>query len=298
MDQAAKDSLLSQGDNDTIWATFPTSLPPTYRHIRVEELEEYIQSLIYEDESLYEGAQGNKLLETSVDFDWDFTKDLADTPKMASGRTQIANGAYAHCKDLKVANMPNTVKVIGDQAFYFSGIEKLKLSKNLVHVGEDAFNGCYHLDTVTIPSLYNYCKIHFEDCSPLAYAKNVVIDGKPFDGIITIDCGVYTIKPGVFRDFSLLENLYIGDGTKIGAEAFRDCHNLKQVTIAEGVEEIGDRAFFNTQNLKNIFIPDSVVGFGTKIFDSWKPVDITIECHAGSYAEAFAKENGYKVKIV
>lgn len=49
----------------------------------------------------------------------------------------------------------------------------------------------------------------------------------------------------------------------IGREAFRDCSNIKQVTIEEGITEIAENAFFNCVNLETIDIPSSVQKIGT-----------------------------------
>ncbi len=49
----------------------------------------------------------------------------------------------------------------------------------------------------------------------------------------------------------------------IAREAFRDCSNLKEVIIEEGITEIAENAFFNCVNLENIEIPSSVKKIGT-----------------------------------
>lgn len=49
----------------------------------------------------------------------------------------------------------------------------------------------------------------------------------------------------------------------IAREAFRDCSNLKEVIIEEGITEIAENAFFNCTNLENIQIPSSVKKIGT-----------------------------------
>lgn len=224
-------------------------------------------------------------------------KSLADCPKITTGRTKIANDAYANCLELKRATLPDSVKLIGDRAFYFSGIETLKMGKNLVYVGEDAFNGCTNLKTMIIPNLENYCNICFEDFTgPIFYAKELIIEGKPFDGNLTVSGR--RVRRGAFTGCKLLTKLDIGSRVEIENHAFSDCYNLSEVTIDEGVTTIGDSAFYNNKSLTRIFIPDSVVSFGRKIFDfPYADPIITIVCNPGSYAEEFAKENGYTVEL-
>ena len=50
--------------------------------------------------------------------------------------------------------------------------------------------------------------------------------------------------------------------------AFKNCKNLKSVTIPDGVTEIGDDAFRNCSQLTEIVIPDSVTEIGRYAFDS------------------------------
>jgi len=55
--------------------------------------------------------------------------------------------------------------------------------------------------------------------------------------------------------------------TKIWQGAFRDCLELKAVTIPDSVTSIEGFAFFGT-GLINLTIPDSVKSFGTSAFNS------------------------------
>ena len=68
---------------------------------------------------------------------------------------------------------------------------------------------------------------------------------------------VVSIDGYAFSD-SGLESITIPDSVKtIGEKAFRECANLKTVTLGEGVERIGNYAF-SSSGLESITIPDSV----------------------------------------
>ena len=49
-------------------------------------------------------------------------------------------------------------------------------------------------------------------------------------------------------------------------EAFKECINLKSITLSDSVTKIGDFAFFGCNNLESITIPDSVTDIGWRAF--------------------------------
>ena len=54
--------------------------------------------------------------------------------------------------------------------------------------------------------------------------------------------------------------------TNIGDSAFRECTNLKEITIPDSLTSIGNSAFRECTNLKEITIPDSVTSIGSYAF--------------------------------
>lgn len=77
--------------------------------------------------------------------------------------------------------------------------------------------------------------------------------------------------------------------THIGAGAFRGCVNLKHIEIPNSVTHIGKAAFVGCDSLKSIYISENVVNIGDNCFNN----DIVIYGRCNSYAEEYAKENGY-----
>ena len=62
------------------------------------------------------------------------------------------------------------------------------------------------------------------------------------------------------------ELLYFTGLTKIGDNAFYDCHNLKSLSIPQNVTAIGDNAFLYCQSLTGINLPQQVTKLGTGAF--------------------------------
>ncbi|SFG56905.1 Cadherin-like beta sandwich domain-containing protein [Desulfotomaculum arcticum] len=56
--------------------------------------------------------------------------------------------------------------------------------------------------------------------------------------------------------------------TEITAEAFKDCANLKGITLPEGVTGIGDKTFWGCSDLTAITLPDTVTSLGVSCFQN------------------------------
>ncbi len=64
----------------------------------------------------------------------------------------IGSGAFQSCYQLKEVVFNNSLKRIEENAFYYSGIETLKLPTSLEYIGWGAFSGCSSLKEIRIPS--------------------------------------------------------------------------------------------------------------------------------------------------
>ena len=81
---------------------------------------------------------------------------------------------------------------------------------------------------------------------------------------------VTVIGEGAFKDCTELEDVIISEGVtslSIADRAFEDCYELASITIPEGVTEIGDRAFGGCNKLISITIPSSVENIGEYAFE-------------------------------
>ena len=113
-------------------------------------------------------------------------------------------------------------------------------------IGDNAFNGCNNLTSITIPEgVTSIGDWAFTDCSNLAS--------------ITIPEGVTNIGNGAFNGCSSLTSIALPEGvTNIGNDAFKGCSSLTSVTILKGVTSIGEYAFYGCSSLVNVSIPKSV----------------------------------------
>jgi hypothetical protein len=110
---------------------------------------------------------------------------------------------------IKTVEIPNTVKTIGEAAFWnCTNLTKVNIPVSVKTIGKSAFGDCKKLKSVTIP-------------------ENVKI-----------------IEEGLFYGCTSLEKVALNNCVeKIQSYAFGNCRNLKEITIPKSVEKIGKEAF-------------------------------------------------------
>lgn len=70
------------------------------------------------------------------------------------------------------------------------------------------------------------------------------------------------------------------------------CEKVKTIALGEGTTTIGCQSFIDCPSLERLFIPETVVSIDpTQLY---YPRKLTLMVREGSYAETFAKENGFK----
>ncbi len=123
-------------------------------------------------------------------------------------------------------------------------------------IGEDAFRGCSHLTSITIPAAVTYIgRYAFAHCELLTS--------------IELPDGVTNIQEGVFLDCYKLTNVTLPKGvTRIGAYAFHSCRSLAGIVLPEDVKHIGHQAFVRCDSLTSIKLPNGVTTIDTYAFSS------------------------------
>lgn len=190
---------------------------------------------------------------------------------------------------------------IGAQAFRNRALTSIVLGHNIVSIGEQAFNNCSYLESITIPdSVTEIGERAFQSCRTLesvVIPDSVTLLGeKAFQfciGVtnISIGKGITEIPADAFSGCRKLEDVVIPDAVlSIGNDAFSECSALQSATIGKNVmiigdyafyrnvsltqivylgnriEEIGEAAFSECSSLTNVTIPDSVHTIGKKAF--------------------------------
>ena len=162
---------------------------------------------------------------------------------------EVESEEYGRCVEITDCRIPYE-----DEARVSVRIPSRLGSLPVRRIGYGAFEGCYELESVTIPTSVTYIgDFAFAECSGL---KSV-----------TIPAGVKVIDAGAFFGCSGLKSVSIPVGvTHIGDSAFAECSGLKSASIPAGVTYVGDAAFGYCRGLRWVAVPANVAYVGEDVF--------------------------------
>ena len=129
------------------------------------------------------------------------------------GTTIIADEAFADNEFLERVIMPDSVVLIGQEAFFYASIEEIKLSASLLMIESDAFQACGNLKRIDLPDSLRF------------------------------------IGRGAFVLSSLEEIVIPGNVEYIGNEAFNAWSLTKVTFMPEYLEYYGDFLFDDEQSI-------------------------------------------------
>lgn len=168
-----------------------------------------------------------------------------------TGVVQIWRAAFSNNPLSKLA-LPETVELVGDEAFANCQIEQLHLDDKLVSVGTAAFASNTIQGALTIPD-------------SLTSIGDEAFNDNQLTGV-TLGRQVETIGTAAFAGNQLQGALVIPDEvTGIGERAF-DGNQLTALTLGRQVETIGKQAFQSNPLVGQLTVPASVQDIGDLAF--------------------------------
>lgn len=196
------------------------------------------------------------------------------TVVVEEGVTSIGSRAFMYTYIERV-QLPDSLKVIGENAFFGCQLLKEINIPESVILGHCSMVGCFSLKSITLPS-----SVQFYSSDPEGYYNFIECYG--LDDIYILDDDVD------FTDAVLgLCDAFI-DETKISRDEW-----INQIQYALKLQETDSKAASELQN-ELAFMLTSLNEDG-----SWFPNPYTtIHAHAGSTAEAYAKEYGFKFEEI
>lgn len=187
------------------------------------------------------------------------------TIRLGKKITLIGNQVFASCRNLKVVNIPASVKGIHVGAF------QACTSLCAIHVAEGNANYSSK-DGV----LYNKNKtyliqypIHKTNASYISPASLVKIRDHAFGGnayLKTANISAKSIGEAAFAEMGQLKSVTIQGAKELGANVFYGDDALCNVKLADSVEKIGVRAFSGTR-IRTLNIPSALKKLGSDAFE-------------------------------
>ena len=188
--------------------------------------------------------------------------------------------------------VPDTVKTIGDFAFYGTkALESINIPDSVTNIGTDAFGECSGLKEVVIPdSVTSMGEAVFYKCTSLEKVK--------------LSVNITSPNPAVFQYCSNLKEVVLSENMQfLGDFMFSYCTQLTNIVLPDTLTSVLRSAFQNCDNLKNITVPKNVTTIRDYAFGYYydeqsaiykKYDDFTISGYAGSKAQEYAEANGIR----
>jgi hypothetical protein len=164
-------------------------------------------------------------------------------------------GPFYKCNSLTSVTLPESVRTLGDYAFWgCSFLSNISIPQSVTSIGDYAFLDCNSITSITLPDGVKHIgRGAFDRCRSLT--------------CINIPKGVKEINSDVFSGCSSLNSITIPEGvTSIGGYAFLNCSSLNSIIIPEGVTSLGNLAFYGCSSLTSFNIPRSVTSIGERAF--------------------------------
>ena len=196
-------------------------------------------------------------------------------PESVNGRTvnRIWASAFKKAEKLTDIDIPETVKIIGGNAFEQTGLTYVTIPDTVESIGSGAF----------------------EDCTKLTYAK--------------LPDNMTSIPHSMFKGCTSLSSIgFPKAANNIEMYAFADCKSLTNLILPNGIVNITLAAFEGCTNLQRVVIPPIVTGFPSDdtlgAYDLFpdSPRNLTVYVQKGSNGERWAVNNvedwGYKYEVL
>lgn len=219
--------------------------------------------------------------------------------KLPEGLEVIGFNAFQGCSTLTSITLPESLKSLREGVFNGTSITSIHIPDAVEDIAKGAFQYCPNLETVTggkgikklgegqfigCPNLKNVPDLAvleklpnqtFYNCTSLSEDTYTIPEGTKTIGQATfantgfinfkLAESVETIEDNAFQGTITMETFTAGENLKtLGAKAFINCSNLREVNLNEGLETIGYNVFGGGQTLEKFIIPSTVDSIGTQ----------------------------------
>ncbi|MDE6692823.1 MAG: leucine-rich repeat domain-containing protein, partial [Muribaculaceae bacterium] len=169
--------------------------------------------------------------------------------------TQIANYAFAGCRNMKSLTIPNTITQIGASAFEDCvNLQNITIPESVSAIGDHAFKDCKSLVAIDLPNSLDSIGEHmFENCKSLVSVK--------------LPTSLTSLGNYSFMDCESLVSIDLPASlNSIGDYVFENCKSLASVDLPASLTSIGEHAFENCKSLVSVKLPTSLTSLGNYSF--------------------------------
>jgi len=202
--------------------------------------------------------------------------DYDESNKLPSNVNIVDDYAFSECVNLKELVFPDSLRIIGDYAFSFTGLTSVTIPWNLTSLGEGAFSHCYDLKQFISDENEKYLAY-----DGVLYEKNSSLNlfcypaGKT-DKTFEVDEAVSGINTYSFAGARNLEKVTIPKNILILQNyTFFECTNLKEINL-ENVVILENRVFDSCTSLKNVQLGSQLSSIGYSCFRLTAIEEITL----------------------
>lgn len=171
----------------------------------------------------------------------------------------IVSDTFKNCKKLKSVTLNEGLESIGRGAFSGTSIKKITIPSSVAYIGTSF--GDAKIEVVDWNTKYEAR----ENCL-IEKATNKIISGGKYS---LIPNGVKEIGDSAFEGTSIKAITIPNTVEKIERYAFKDCKELKSVTLNEGLKELGDAVFSGT-SIESVTIPSTIEEIAAETFKGCK----------------------------
>ena len=175
-------------------------------------------------------------------------------PETIADKTVTVLGCRAmEGKGFTTVTLPNTLKEIGAYCFRYSSVQNIILGKGIEKIGENAFDSCESLKSITFP------------CAIAQIGEDIFAGCSALESIVLLEMQV--IPNGLFSGLTKLTTVALPEGLiEIGNDAFYGCISLSDIKLPSTLKTIGERAFNSCSALRSIVLPEGLTTLGFAAF--------------------------------
>lgn len=188
-----------------------------------------------------------------------FAETAISEIKIPSTVEDIVADTFSGCKNLKSVTLNEGLESIGRGAFSGTSIKKITIPSSVAYIGTSF--GDAKIEVVDWNTKYEAR----ENCL-IEKATNKIISGGKYS---LIPNGVKEIGDSAFEGTSVKAITIPNTVDKIERHAFKDCKELKSVTLNEGLKELGDAVFSGT-SIESVTIPSTIEEIAAETFKGCK----------------------------